>query len=93
MSIGTPGRAPAISRSIPCDLRQTLPLWCRNDPGSNPEIRPDQLDCKAELPLSTTAGLPTPDEQHVLSEDYEFRESALRYDVVSKEFHLHISTR
>jgi len=36
---------------------------------------------------------PTPYEQYVLSEDYEFRESTLRYDEVTDEFYLNISTR
>jgi putative transposase len=36
---------------------------------------------------------PTPYEQYVLSEDYEVRESTLRYDAATDEFYLHISTR
>ncbi|MGZ0748313.1 MULTISPECIES: RNA-guided endonuclease InsQ/TnpB family protein [unclassified Haloparvum] len=36
---------------------------------------------------------PTPYERYVLSEDYEFRESTLRYDTAADEFYLHISTR
>ena len=39
------------------------------------------------------ADSPTPYEQYVLSEDYEFRESTLRYDAVDDEFYLNISTR
>ena len=39
------------------------------------------------------ADSPTPYEQYVLSEDYEIRESTLRYDAVTDEFYLHISTR
>jgi len=36
---------------------------------------------------------PTPYERYVLPEDYEFRESTLRYDAPTDEFYLHISTR
>ncbi|UTF54927.1 RNA-guided endonuclease InsQ/TnpB family protein [Natronosalvus rutilus] len=39
------------------------------------------------------ADSPTPYERYVLSEDYEFRESTLRYDAATDEYHLHISTR
>ncbi|MFD1600195.1 RNA-guided endonuclease InsQ/TnpB family protein [Halobellus rarus] len=35
----------------------------------------------------------TPYEQYVLSEDYEFCESTLRYDAATDEFYLNISTR
>ena len=36
---------------------------------------------------------PTPYERYVLSEDYEFRESTLRYDAATDEFYLNISMR
>jgi putative transposase len=36
---------------------------------------------------------PTPYERYVLSENYEFRESTLRYDAVTDEFYLNISMR
>ena len=36
---------------------------------------------------------PTPYERYVLSENYEFRESTLRYDAATDEFYLNISTR
>jgi IS605 OrfB family transposase len=39
------------------------------------------------------ADSPTPYERYVLSEDYEFRESAVRYDAVDDEFYIHLSTR
>jgi IS605 OrfB family transposase len=39
------------------------------------------------------AGSPTPYERYVLSENYEFRESTLRYDAETDEFYLNISTR
>jgi hypothetical protein len=39
------------------------------------------------------ADSPTPYERYVLSEDYEFRESTLRYDATTDEFYLHISAR
>jgi IS605 OrfB family transposase len=51
------------------------------------------VDGRVECPFVLPSDSPTPYEQYVLSEDYEFRESVLRYDVVSEEFYLHISTR
>jgi hypothetical protein len=57
-----------------------------------------------EVPLATVDGrvepsfvLPadslTPYERYVLSEDYEFRESTLRYDAATDAFYLHLSVR
>ena len=51
------------------------------------------VDGRVELPFVLPADSPTPYERYVLSEDYEFRESTLRYDAVTDEFYLHISTR
>ena len=51
------------------------------------------VDGRVELPFVLPADGPTPYERHVLSGDYEFRESTLRYDAVTDEFYLHISTR
>jgi IS605 OrfB family transposase len=48
---------------------------------------------RVELPFILPADSPKPYERYVLSEDYEFRESTLRYDAVTDEFYLHISTR
>ncbi|RLM83558.1 transposase [Halobellus sp. Atlit-38R] len=39
------------------------------------------------------ADSPTPYERYVLSEDYEFRESTVRYDAVDDEFYIQLSTR
>ena len=39
------------------------------------------------------ADSPTPYERYVLPENYEFRESTLRYDAATDEFYLNISTR
>ena len=48
-----------------------------------------RVECSFILPADS----PTPYEQYVLSEDYEFRESTLRYDAATDEFYLNISTR
>ena len=48
---------------------------------------------RVELPFILPADSPTPYERYVLSENYEFRESTLRYDAVTDEFYLNISTR
>jgi len=48
-----------------------------------------RVECDFELP----AGSPTPYEEYVLSEDYEFRTSTLQYDQTTDEFYFHITTR
>ena len=51
------------------------------------------VDGRVEPMFVLLADSPTPYERCVLSEDYEFRESTLRYDAVTDEFYLHISMR
>ena len=51
------------------------------------------VEGRVECPFVLPADSPTPYERYVLSEDYEFRESTLRYDAATDEFYLHISTR
>lgn len=51
------------------------------------------VDGRIELPFVLPADSPTPYERFVLSEEYEFRESTLRYDAVTDEFYLNISMR
>jgi len=51
------------------------------------------VEGRVECPFVLPADSPTPYERYVLSEDYEFRESTLRYDPTDDEFYLHISTR
>jgi putative transposase len=51
------------------------------------------VEGRVEPSFVLPADSPTPYEQYVLSEDYEFRESTLRYDAATDEFYLHISTR
>jgi IS605 OrfB family transposase len=51
------------------------------------------VDGRIEPSFVLPSGSPTPYERYVLSEDYEFRESTLRYDPTDDEFYLHISTR
>ncbi len=48
-----------------------------------------RVECDFELPAES----PTPYEQYVLSEKFEFRTSTLQYDAVDDEFYFHISTR
>jgi len=48
-----------------------------------------RVECDFELPSDS----PTPYEQYVLSEEYEFRASTLQYDAVDDEFYFHITTR
>ena len=48
-----------------------------------------RIECVFELPSDS----PTPHEQYVLSEEFEFRASTLQYDAVDDEFYFHITTR
>ncbi|QOS12692.1 transposase [Haloferax sp. Atlit-10N] len=48
-----------------------------------------RVECEFELPSDS----PTPYEQYVLSEEFEFRASTLQYDAVDDEFYFHITTR
>ncbi|MGM0718596.1 MAG: RNA-guided endonuclease InsQ/TnpB family protein [Halobacteriota archaeon] len=48
-----------------------------------------RVECDFELPSDS----PTPYEQYVLSEDFEFRASTLQYDKATDEFYFHITTR
>jgi len=48
-----------------------------------------RVECGFELPSDS----PTPYEEYVLSEDFEFRASTLQYDAVDDEFYFHITTR
>ena len=51
------------------------------------------VDGRIELPFVLPSDSPTPYERYVLSDEYEFRESTLRYDAATDEFYLHVSTR
>ena len=48
-----------------------------------------RVECDFELPADS----PTPYEEYVLSEDYEFRTSTLQYDQATDEFYFHVKTR
>lgn len=48
-----------------------------------------RVECDFELPSDS----PTPYEEYVLSEEFEFRASTLQYDAVDDEFYFHITTR
>ncbi|WP_050033976.1 RNA-guided endonuclease InsQ/TnpB family protein [Halorubrum halophilum] len=51
------------------------------------------VEGRVEPSFVLPADSPTPYERYVLSENYEFRESTLRYDATTDEFYLNISTR
>jgi transposase len=55
----------------------------------SPSIVGGRIECDFELPADS----PTPYEEYVLSEDYEFRTSTLQYDQATDEFYLHVKTR
>jgi putative transposase len=48
---------------------------------------------RVEFEFELPADSPTPYEEYVLSEDYEFRTSTLQYDQASDEFYFHVTTR
>ena len=48
-----------------------------------------RVECEFELPTDS----PTPYEQYVLSDEYEFRANTLQYDRATDEFYFHITTR
>ena len=48
-----------------------------------------RAECDFKLPSDS----PTPYEEYVLSEDFEFRASTLQYDKATDEFYFHITTR
>ncbi|WP_049986460.1 RNA-guided endonuclease InsQ/TnpB family protein [Halobellus rufus] len=51
------------------------------------------VEGRVEPSFVLPADSPTPYERYVLSENYEFRESTVRYDAVDGEFYIQISTR
>jgi len=51
------------------------------------------VDGRVELPFVLPSDSPTPYEDYVLDEGYEFSESALRYDAATGDYYLHVSTR
>jgi transposase len=51
------------------------------------------VDGRVEPSFVLPADSPTPYERYVLSENYEFRESTVRYDAVDDEFYIQLSTR
>jgi len=57
------------------------------------EVSLATVEGRVEPSFVLPADSPTPYEQYVLSEDYEFRESTLRYDAATDEFYLNISTQ
>ena len=79
--------------SRPTFTAETLDYDARSAMFSRSTASLATVDGRVELPFVLPAVSPTPYEQYVLSDDYEFRESTLRYDAVTDEFSLHISMR
>ncbi|PSP88254.1 transposase, partial [Halobacteriales archaeon QS_4_69_34] len=51
------------------------------------------VEGRVVCPFVLPSDSPTPYERYVLGDDYEFRESTLRYDGTMDEFYLHVSAR
>ncbi len=79
--------------SRPTFTAETMDYDTRSATFSRNKVSLATVEGRVELPFVLPSDSPTPYERYALSEDYEFRESTLRYDSVTDEFYLHLSTR
>jgi putative transposase len=79
--------------SCPTFTTETLDYDTRSATFYRNKVSLATVEGRVEPSFVLPADSPTPYERYVLSEDYEFRESTLRYDATTDEFYLHISTR
>ena len=79
--------------SCPTFSAETMDYDARSATFSRTKASLATVEGRIEPSFILPADSPTPYEQYVLSEEYEFRESTLRYDAATDEFYLHISTR
>jgi putative transposase len=57
------------------------------------EVLLSTVEGRVVCPFVLPSDSPTPYERYVLGEEYEFRQSTVRYDDVTDEFYAHITTR
>jgi hypothetical protein len=79
--------------SCPTFTAETMDYDTRSATFYRNEVSLATVEGRVEPSFVLPADSPTPYERYVLSDEYEFRESTLRYDAVSDEFYLNISTR
>jgi IS605 OrfB family transposase len=79
--------------SCPTFTAETMDYDARSATFYRTNVSLATVEGRVESSFILPADSPTPYERYVLSEDYEFRESTLRYDATTDEFCLHVSTR
>jgi transposase len=79
--------------SCPTFTAETMDYDARSATFYRTNVSLATVEGRVEPSFILPADSPTPYERYVLSEDYEFRESTLRYDATTDEFYLHVSTR
>ena len=79
--------------SQPTFTAETMDYDTRSAAFSRNKVSLATVEGRVEPSFVLPADSPTPYERYVLSEEYEFRESTLRYDATTDEFYLNISTR
>ena len=79
--------------SQPTFTAETMDYDTRSATFSRNKVSLATVEGRVEPSFVLPADSPTPYERYVLSENYEFRESTLRYDAATDEFYLNISTR
>ncbi|PSQ55809.1 transposase [Halobacteriales archaeon SW_8_68_21] len=79
--------------SCPTFSAETMDYDTRSATFYRNKVSLSTVEGRVEPTFVLPADSPTPYERYVLSEDYEFRESTLRYDAATDEFYLNISTQ
>jgi len=79
--------------SCPTFTAETMDYDARSATFYRNKVSLATVEGRVEPSFILPADSPTPYERYVLSEDYEFRESTVRYDAVDDEFYIQLSTR
>ena len=79
--------------SCPTFTAETMDYDARSATFYRNKVSLATIEGRVEPSFVLPADSPTPYERYVLSEDYEFRESTVRYDAVDDEFYIQLSTR
>ncbi|GAA0306583.1 RNA-guided endonuclease InsQ/TnpB family protein [Halarchaeum salinum] len=79
--------------SCPTFTAETMDYDARSATFYRNKVSLATVEGRVEPSFILPADSPTPYERYVLSEDYEFRESTVRYDAVDDEYYIQLSTR
>ncbi len=79
--------------SCPTFTAETMDYDARSATFYRNKVSLATVEGRVEPSFILPADSPTPYERYVLSEDYEFRESTVRYDAVDDKFYIQLSTR